>query len=69
MKKSDLLAVFGTLEAIGAVFDPPITRSAVSQWRYKIPKLREYQIRELVPNIEKQIAATKPRRRQEARAS
>lgn len=68
MKKSDLLAVFGTLEAIGAVFDPPITRSAVSQWRYKIPELRAYQIRELVPNIDRLIAAKKPKRRQEARA-
>lgn len=61
MKKSDLQAVFGTLDAIGAVFAPinagqPITRSAVSQWGDDIPDLREYQIRELVPDIDKRIA-------------
>lgn len=70
MKKSDLLRVYKTLDAIGEVFAPvndgvPLTRSAVSQWDEEIPGLRQYQIRELVPDIEKRIAQAK---RQEARA-
>ncbi|GEM_PF-6240392 len=64
MKKSDLKAVFGTLEAIGEVFAPlnsgiPLTKGAVSQWDEEIPPLREYQMKELVPDIEKRIAKAK----------
>lgn len=61
MKKSDLIAVFGTLDQIGEAFAPfnhgePLTRSAVSQWGEDIPALREYQLRELQPDIDKRIA-------------
>lgn len=66
MKKSDLIAVFGTLKAIGDVFAPvndgePLSRAAISQWDEDIPELREYQIRELVPDIEKRIATAQRR--------
>lgn len=69
MKKSDLLALFGTLQEIGNVFAPlndgvPLTRSAVQQWDDdEIPELREYQIRELMPDIDKRIAAAKRKMR------
>ena len=71
MKKSDLIAVFGTLQAIGDLFAPenhgdPLTRAAISQWDEEIPKLREYQIRKLVPDIEKRIAAAQ---RKQAKAA
>lgn len=70
MKKSDLLRVFGTLQCIGDVFAPvnegtPLTKGAISQWEEDIPPLREYQIRELIPDIDTKIAASKrnaPRR-------
>lgn len=70
MKKSDLLAAFGTLKAIGALFPPekggPLTKGAVSQWSEDIPELREYQLREIVPDIDRQIA--KAKRSQQAAA-
>ena len=62
MTKSELRAVYGTLEAIGNLFPErfggPLTKGAVSQWSDTgpIPKLREYQLRELVPDIELRIA-------------
>jgi hypothetical protein len=71
MRKSDLVAVFGTLQAIGDLFAPfnkgePLTKGAVSQWDEEIPELREYQLRELMPDINKRIAAAK--RNPEAKA-
>ncbi len=64
MKKSDLIAVYGTYDEIGAVFAPTnngvaLTRSAIAQWGEEIPELRVYQLRELVPDIESLIAAAK----------
>jgi hypothetical protein len=64
MRKSDLLAVFGTLQAIGDLFasfngGEPITKGAVSQWDEEIPELREYQIRELHSDIDARIARAK----------
>ena len=67
MKKTDLLAVYGTLESVGEAFAPandgtPLTRSAISQWQDEIPELREFQIRKIVPDIDKRIAAAKKQR-------
>lgn len=67
MKKSELLAVYGTLDALGAVFAPvnngvPLTRSAISQWDDEIPQLRVYQLRELVPDIDARIDAARQAR-------
>lgn len=66
MRKSDLVAVFGTLQAIGDLFAPinngvPFTRGAISQWKEEIPKLREYQLRELVPDIAERITKARER--------
>jgi len=66
MRKDDLRAVYGTLDAIGEVFAPvndgePLSRSAISQWGDEIPPLREYQIKELVPDIERRIARARSR--------
>lgn len=71
MKKSDLLAVFGTLQRIGDLFAPvndgiPLTKQAISDWDEEIPPLRRYQMYELVPDIDKRIAAAK---RKAARAA
>lgn len=70
MRKSDLLAVFGTLQSIGDLFAPfnkgePLTKGAVSQWDEEIPELREYQLRELMPDIDQRIERAK---RQQAAA-
>jgi hypothetical protein len=64
MRKSDLVAVFGTLQAIGDLFasfnnGEPITKGAISQWDEEIPELREYQIRELMPDIDDRIKRAK----------
>ena len=64
MRKSDLVAVFGTLQAIGDLFAPfnngePITKGAISQWDEEIPELREYQLRELMPDIDQRIELAK----------
>lgn len=72
MKKKDLIAVFGTYTQIGSVFASynggvPLTRSAIAQWGKDIPKLREYQLREAVPNIDRLIAKAKPSRVQPSR--
>lgn len=60
MKADDLKSVFGSHAATGRVFAPfndgkPLTRAAVSQWGEKVPDLREYQLRELFPDIDKRI--------------
>lgn len=66
VKKADLLVLYGTLESVGEAFAPvndgtPLTRSAISQWADDIPELREFQIRKLMPDIDKRIAAAKRR--------
>ncbi len=64
MKKADLMAVYGTLDSVGWAFAPenegkPLTRSAICQWDEDIPPLREFQIRRLVPDIDRRIAKAK----------
>lgn len=62
MNKSDLLAVFGTLENIGKAFarkDRALTKGAISQWGEQIPELREYQLREIFPDIDSRIKAAR----------
>jgi hypothetical protein len=68
LKKSDLIAVFGTLQKIGDVFAPvndgkPLTRSTISYWDEEIDDYREYQLRKLIPDIDKRIAKAKRRAR------
>jgi hypothetical protein len=55
VRTKDLLAVFGTQEAVGKIFTPPISKSAVSQWGENVPELRAYQIHEAIPDINKRI--------------
>ena len=73
MLKADLVSIYGTFDAIGALFTPvnegvPLTKSAVSQWGEEIPELRAYQLRELVPDIDAKIAALRPTKRERVRA-
>lgn len=68
LKKSDLLAVFGTLQGVGDVFAPvndgkPLTRSAICHWGEQIDDYREYQIRKLIPDIDKRVAKAKRKAR------
>lgn len=58
MKAKDLLAVYGSVEAIRNLWTPPLTRSAIYQWLEDdgdVPELRAYQIHEMVPDINKRI--------------
>ncbi len=74
MKPNDLKAVFKTRAGIAEVFAPvnegkPLTRSAMCQWwvKKRVPELREYQLRALVPDIDQRIAeAKKPKQRRAA---
>lgn len=64
MKKSDLLLVFETGSAIAQLFKPyndgkPLSRASISEWEDEIPELREFQVRELFPDIDERIAKAK----------
>jgi hypothetical protein len=66
MTRNDLVAVFGSQKAIADFFVQhgiAMTKGAISQWE-AVPELREYQIRQHMPDIDDRIAATKrkPRR-------
>lgn len=66
MKKSDLLAVYGSLAAVGRVFAPvnggkPISRAAVHDWGKEIPPLRAFQLVVIDPEIHQKIASAKRR--------
>lgn len=66
MRTKDLVAVYGTLDAVGKQFG--ISRSAVSQWGADVPQRRADELRGRQPDIEQRIAnLRKPRR--EARAA
>jgi hypothetical protein len=66
MTRNDLVAVFGSQKAVADFFVQhgiPMTKGAISQWE-SVPELREYQIRQHMPDIDERIAAMKkPRRR------
>lgn len=53
MKTRDLVAVFGTLQAVGEQFG--ISRSAVSQWGTVVPERRQNELRGIHPDIDKRI--------------
>ena len=59
VKTKDLLAVFGSVPAICALWTPPLTRSAIYQWGEDVPELRAYQIHEMYPDINKRIRSAR----------
>lgn len=64
MKKAHLLLIYPNLREIGRVFSKfnngfPLSASAISQWGEQVPPLREYQLREQVPDIDRRIAAAR----------
>lgn len=65
MKTKDLVAVFGTLQAIGEQFG--ISRSAVSQWGDEVPPRRVNELRGIHPDIDNRIK--RARKRLETRAA
>ncbi len=60
MQKPELIELFNGLTEVARFFG--ISKSAVSQWSVSIPKLREYQARELRPTIDEELAALKKKR-------
>ena len=67
MTRNELVAVFKTQRAIADFFVQhgiAMTKGAISQW-VEVPELREYQIRQHMPDIDERIAASKikPKRR------
>jgi hypothetical protein len=65
MKTKDLVAVFGSLQAIGEQFG--ISRSAVSQWGDEVPDRRLNELRGIHPDIDARVKRAK--RRLETRAA
>lgn len=55
MKKSLLIRLLGSQQAIADLLG--VTKGAVSQWPEGVPRLRQYQIREKIPDIDQQLAA------------
>lgn len=53
MKTKDLIAVFGTGVKLAKFLK--ITPPAVSMWGDEVPPLRQYQLRERMPDIDKRI--------------
>lgn len=59
MKTRDLVAVFGSLQAIGDQFG--ISRSAVSQWGDEVPPRRLNELRGIHPDIDERVRRAKKR--------
>ena len=60
MKKAALVEVLGSQQAIAELLE--ISKGAVSQWPPIVPELRQYQIREKIPDIDRRLAAAARRR-------
>jgi sigma54-dependent transcription regulator len=53
MRKDDVIAVIGSAAAVGRLLE--ITHQAVSAWPKTVPRLRQYELRELRPSIDQEI--------------
>lgn len=53
MKTKDAIAVFGTAMKLAKFLN--ITPPAVSMWGVFVPKLRQYELREKMPDIDQRI--------------
>lgn len=69
VKAKDLIAVFGSVEAVRHLWPKPLTRSAIYQWMDgdgDVPELRAYQLHEMFPDINKRIRAAHKAKEQKA---
>lgn len=66
MRTADVIAVFGSSKALAECLG--VSKSAISQWGDLVPELREYQLRDKRPNIEREIAQLERQQAREARA-
>jgi len=66
VRTKDLIAVFGSVQAVRSLWNPPLSRSAIYQWGEAVPELRAYQIHEMYPDINKRIRAIKAKEREAA---
>lgn len=66
MTKEDAIAVAGSIPALADLLD--ISQHAIYQWKPVVPKLRQYQIREKIPDFDARLAALKESRQQQAAA-
>jgi len=55
MKTSDLIKHCGSMEKVGKLFTPSISRAAVCQWGNRIPPLRVYQLKDHHPELVEQL--------------
>lgn len=53
MRTKDVIALFGTQAKLAAFLN--ITQPSVSNWGDEVPLLRQYQLRERMPDIDKRI--------------
>lgn len=54
MRKEDAIAVAGSNRALADLLD--ISLHAIYQWGATIPRLREYQLREKIPDFDARLA-------------
>jgi hypothetical protein len=66
VKPKPLIALYGSVNAVCALWTPPLTRSAIYQWleNDEVPELRQFQIREKNPEIDEQLAALPKKKEQ-----
>lgn len=64
MRTDAVIAVFGSAKALADCLG--VSKSAISQWGDEIPALREYQLREKRPSIERELAAIQTPKREAA---
>lgn len=55
MRTDDVARIVGGKASIAALLK--ITPAAVAQWKETVPPLRQYQLRELRPSIDRELAA------------
>ncbi len=55
MRKEDAIAVVGSIPALAHLLD--ISQHAIYQWGPIVPELRQYKIREKIPDFDIRLAA------------
>jgi transcriptional repressor of cell division inhibition gene dicB len=60
MKTADVIELFGTASSVADLLG--LSRSAIAQWGDDVPKLRQYELRELRPGIDRELSELQSRR-------
>lgn len=63
VKTKSLIALYGSVNAVRELWTPPLSRSAIYQWGEEVPELREFQLREMIPGIDKRLDDFHPKKK------